>query len=186
MGTGRARQREKSTVTDNGIHIRWMIRRDMPEVMRAERASFEYSWTEDDFLRCLRQRNCIGMVVEQGDRIGGFMIYELHKTRLHLLNFAVHPSVRRTGLGKLMVGKLVYKMTSHRRQKITLAVRERNLAAQMFFRAHGFQATRMLQNYYEDSGEDAYQMELMAPPYDPFDGFGVIAPVNRIAQYEES
>ena len=68
-----------------------MIRRDMPEVMRTERASFEYSWTEDDFLRCLRQRNCIGMVAERGDSIIGFMIYELHKTRLHVLNFAVHP-----------------------------------------------------------------------------------------------
>ncbi len=56
-----------------------MIRRDMPEVMRTERASFEYSWTEDDFLRCLRQRNCIGMVAEHGDSIIGFMIYELHK-----------------------------------------------------------------------------------------------------------
>jgi len=182
MSTGRARQKDKTGV---GVHIRWMIRRDMPEVMRTERASFEYAWTEDDFLRCLRQRNCIGMVAEHGDAITGFMIYELHRTRLHVLNFAVHPAVRRTGIGGLMVDKLVYKLTSHRRQKITLAVRERNLAAQMFFRAHGFKATKMLRNYYEDSGEDAYQMELRAPAYDPFDEFAV-GPVNRIAQYEEN
>ena len=184
MSTGRARQRDR--VTTGATHIRWMIRRDMPEVMRTERASFEYSWTEDDFLRCLRQRNCIGMVAESGESINGFMIYELHKTRLHVLNFAVHPSCRRTGIGAMMVAKLVYKMTSHRRQKITLAVRERNVAAQMFFRAHGFNATKLLRDYYEDSGEDAYQMELRAPAYDPFDGFGVIGPVNRIAQYEEN
>lgn len=184
MSTGRARQKDR--VAAGAVHIRWMIRRDMPEVMRTERASFEFSWTEDDFLRCLRQRNCIGMVAEQGDRVAGFMIYELHRTRLHLLNFAVHPGARRTGIGRLMVGKLVYKLTSHRRQKITLAVRERNLAAQMFFRAHGFKATRLLHDYYEDSGEDAYQMELQAPPYDPFDGYGVIGPVNRIAMYEEN
>lgn len=183
MSTGRARQRER--VGASAVHIRWMIRRDMPEVMRAERASFEFSWTEDDFLRCLRQRNCIGMVAEQAERIAGFMIYELHRNRLHLLNFAVHPGVRRTGIGRLMVDKLVYKLTSHRREKITLAVRERNTAAQMFFRAHGFKATRVLHNYYEDSGEDAYQMELAAPAYDPFDGFGVIGPVNRVALFEE-
>lgn len=186
MAAGRTRQREKITTAKDAVHVRWMIRRDMPEVMRTERTSFEYAWTEDDFLRCLRQRNCIGMVVELPDRIGGFMVYELHKTRLHLLNFAVHPSVRRTGLGRLMIGKLVFKLTSHRREKITLAVRERNLTAQMFFRAHGFKASRLLRNYYEDSGEDAYQMELMAPPYDAFDGNGVIGPVNRIAQYEEN
>ena len=182
MSTGRARQRERSST---GIHIRWMIRRDMPEVMRTERASFEYSWTEDDFLRCLRQRNCIGMVAEQGDSIIGFMIYELHKTRLHVLNFAVHPAARRSGIGGMLVGKLIYKMVSHRRQKVTLAVRERNLPAQVFFRGHGFKATRLLRKYYEDSGEDAYQMELLAPTYEPFDDLeGAV--VNRIAQYEES
>jgi [ribosomal protein S18]-alanine N-acetyltransferase len=184
MNTGRVRQRDK--LGAGTIHIRWMIRRDMPEVMKTEQGSFEYSWTEDDFLRCLRQRNCIGMVAETGETICGFMIYELHKTRLHVLNFAVHPTARRTGIGSMMVAKLVYKMTSHRREKITLAVRERNLTAQMFFGAHGFQATKLLRNYYEDSGEDAYQMELRAPAYDPFDGFGVVGPVNRIAQFEEN
>ena len=182
MSTGRARPKDRS---GTGVHIRWMIRRDMPEVMRTERASFEYAWTEDDFLRCLRQRNCIGMVAEQGETIHGFMIYELHRTRLHVLNFAVHPSVRRSGIGGMMVGKLIYKLVSHRRQKITLAVRERNLAAQMFFRAHGFKATRLLRNYDEDSGEDAYQMELHAPEDEWLDGL-LVGPPNRIAQYEEN
>jgi ribosomal-protein-alanine N-acetyltransferase len=175
MSTGRA-QKDKVRV-----HIRWMIRRDMPEVLTAERASFEYSWTEDDFLRCLRQRNCIGMVAEQNDRVVGFMIYELHKNKLHILNFAVHPQARRMGIGGQMVGKLVNKLSTHRRQKITLAVRERNLTAQVFFRSHDFKATRVLRNYYEDSGEDAFQMEFrVGTDYED----EVEGPVNRIAQYE--
>jgi len=45
-----------------GVHIRWMIRRDMPEVLDIESGSFEFPWSEEDFIRCLRQRNCIGMV----------------------------------------------------------------------------------------------------------------------------
>src|SRR5262245_54857976 len=104
MSTGRAirRERDRSIADATAVHIRWMIRRDMPDVMVTERASFEYAWTEDDFLRCLRQRNCIGMVAERGDSVIGFMIYELHRTRLHLLNFAVHPAVRRTGIGAMM------------------------------------------------------------------------------------
>jgi ribosomal-protein-alanine N-acetyltransferase len=178
MSTGRARAKEKSAT---GVHIRWMIRRDMPEVMRTERASFEYAWTEDDFLRCLRQRNCIGMVAEENDHVAGFMIYELHKTRLNVLNFAVHPTVRRVGIGGMLIAKLEYKLVSHHRQKITLAVRERNLAAQMFFRSHGFQATKLLRNYYEDSGEDAYHMEFRATPLEAVQEFG--SPVNRIANY---
>src|SRR6476660_3526776 len=91
------------------VHIRWMIRRDMPEVIQTEQESFEYAWTEEDFLRCLRQRNCIGMVAAQGEKVVGFMIYELHKAKLHILNFAVHPSCRRLGVGAQMTAKLVSK-----------------------------------------------------------------------------
>ena len=167
------------------VHIRWMIRRDMAEVMGAERSSFDHPWTEEDFLQCLRQRNCIGMVAEEGDRVVGFMIYELHKSRLHLLNFAVAPAHRRTGIGAQMVSKLIGKLASHRRSKISLAVRERNLPAQLFFRALDFKAMRVLRNYYEDSGEDAFLMEYRVTDEDEYgDGNGGWA--NRIAQYEEN
>ena len=39
------------------VHIRWMIRRDMAEVLDIEGQCFEFPWSEDDFVRCLRQRN---------------------------------------------------------------------------------------------------------------------------------
>jgi ribosomal-protein-alanine N-acetyltransferase len=176
MSTNRA---EKEQVR---VHIRWMIRRDMPEVLQTEQESFEYSWTEEDFLRCLRQRNCIGMVAEQGEKVVGFMIYELHKAKLHILNFAVHPQYRRVGVGAQMVAKLISKLSSHRRTRITLEVRETNLPAQLFFRAQGFKAVRVLRGFYEDSGEDAFLMyyRLADDPGDDSEE------VNRIAQYEES
>ena len=178
MSTGRA----TLTRTQNRVHIRWMIRRDMPDVLQTERDSFDYAWTEEDFLRCLRQRNCIGMVAEMNDRVVGFMIYELHKSKLHVLNFAVAPGCRRMGIGMQMVAKLIAKLSSHRRTKITLAIRERNLAAQLFFRQLDFKAVKVLRNYYEDSHEDAFLMEFRVEKEDEFDA----APVNRIAQYEES
>ena len=61
-----------TTAAPTKTHIRWMIRRDMPDVLRAERDSFEFSWTEEDFLKCLRQRNCIGMVAEHNEKVVGF------------------------------------------------------------------------------------------------------------------
>ena len=108
MSTGRT---EKEQVR---VHIRWMIRRDMPEVLAIEHASFEFPWCEEEFLRVLRQRNCIGMVAEYGERVVGFMIYELHKTKLQVLNFAVSPEFRRQGVGRQMVAKLVGKLSGHR------------------------------------------------------------------------
>ncbi len=164
------------------VHIRWMIRRDMPEVLQAEQLSFEHAWTEEDFLRCLRQRNCIGMVAEQGERVVGFMIYELHKARLHILNFAVHPRFRRGAIGGQMVSKLIGKLSSHRRTRITLEVRETNLQAQLFFKAQNFRGTRVLRNFYEDSGEDAYLMQYCLGN----DAYveGEEEPANRIARFD--
>src|SRR5437870_251103 len=141
------------------VHIRWMIRRDMPEVLHIETQCFEFAWTEEDFLRCLRQRNCIGMVAELGEKVVGFMIYELHKNKLHILNFAVHPQWRRRGVGAQMVAKLISKLSSHRRTRITLEVRETNLPAQLFFSRQEFRAVRVLRGFYGDSGEDAFLME---------------------------
>src|SRR5437016_1703770 len=126
------------------VHIRWMIRRDMPEVLQIEQQSFEFAWTEEDFLRCLRQRNCIGMVAEHGEKVVGFMIYELHKAKLHILNFAVHAAWRRLAVGSQMVAKLISKLSSHRRTRITLEVRETNLPAQLFFSKQNFRAVKVL------------------------------------------
>ena len=160
------------------VHIRWMIRRDMSEVLDIERESFEFPWSEEDFIRCLRQRNCIGMVAEHDDRVVGYMIYELHKARLHILNFSVARSMQRLNIGAQMVEKLISKLSSQRRSRITLEVRETNLAAQLFFRENGFRAVSVLRDYYEDSPEDAYLMQYRYRPI-PAE---MVFPVNRITR----
>lgn len=137
-------------------HIRWALRRDMEEVLGIERDSFEFPWLHDDFVRCLRQKNCIVMVAECGDVIAGYMVYELHSRRLHLLNFAVDPLCRRLGVGRQMIEKLLGKLSPERRVAITVTVRERNLSAQMFFQRFGFKAEEVLVGYYQDTDEDAY------------------------------
>ncbi len=146
------------------IHIRWMIRRDMPSVLAIEEASFEFPWSEEEFIRCLRQRNCIGMVAERDDEVVGFMIYELHKNRLHLLNFAVCPSARRQNVGSRMLEKLSSKLSADRRNRILLEVRETNLDAQLFFKSLNFRAISVLRDYYEDTTEDAYLMQFRYRP----------------------
>jgi ribosomal-protein-alanine N-acetyltransferase len=147
-----------------GVHVRWMIRRDMAEVVAIEQEAFEFPWSEEEFTRCLRQRNCIGMVAEMADSVVAFMIYELHRSKLHVLNFAVVRSHRRLGIGSRMMDKLVGKLTPDRRGRIVLEVRETNLPAQLFFRSLGFRATSVLKDFYEDSTEDAYLMQYVAEP----------------------
>lgn len=141
------------------VHIRWMIRRDMPEVLDIENLSFQYPWPEDDFIRLLRQRNCLGMVADVKDTVAGFMVYELPQTRLFVHNFAVAPAFCGKGIGRAMLDKLVRKLSTERRSRILANVRESNVDAQLFFRACGFRAVATLRDHFEETTEDAYVFE---------------------------
>ena len=142
------------------VHIRWMIRRDMTEVLEIENKSSEHPWTETNFIHQLRQRNCIGMIAESEDeKVVGYMIYELHKDKLIVLNFAVHPDHQRKGVGRQMIEKLTSKLSYQRRNGIQLAVRETNVVACNFLTKMDFQYTQTLVDAYDDVDEDAYIFE---------------------------
>ncbi len=143
------------------VLIRWMIRRDMPEVLDIEHFSADLPWHEADFLDCLRQKNCIGMVAEHQERIVGYMIYELLKNQLRVLNFAVAPWARRQRVGTMMLEKLVNKLAQQRRQEIVLEIRESNMPALMFFKKSGLKAKGVLRDHFltpQGETEDAYVM----------------------------
>ena len=106
------------------------------------------------------------------------MIYELHKSRLRILNFAVAPDSRRTGVGRQMVRRLVDKLSQQRRTEIVLEVRETNLPAQMFFKGEGFRAFRVVRDRYDDTTEDAYAMHFALA-----DSPAAYKPQNRISAF---
>jgi ribosomal-protein-alanine N-acetyltransferase len=173
---------ESSTKHRLDVQIRWLIRRDMPEVLQIEQASFSTAWTDEDFLSCLRQRNCIGMVAEHHHQIVGFMIYELHKSKLHILNFAVMQDYRRMGVGTQMILRLIDKLSQQRRNEILLDLRESNLDAQLFFRTQGFRAIRIVRSHYDDTDEDAYIMQFRLDQQ--VDSLAPYAPQNRISEID--
>lgn len=144
----------------HNIHVRWMIRRDLCDVVDIENEAFEFPWSEDEFIRCLRQRNCIGMLAEDTTtkRILGFMVYELGKTKLHVLDFAIRKECRRQGVGRALLEKLKAKLWPGRRTRIMLEVRETNLDGQLFWQSQGFKAVSVLRDFYDDTDEDAYVM----------------------------
>jgi len=162
------------------VYVRWMIRRDLPEVLAIEAKANEYGWCEEDFVAAMRQRNCIGLVAEQGDKVLGFVIYELHKHKLHILNLAVTKGMQRNGVGTQILNKLISKLSGDKRNHITLDLRESALSAQLFFKAMGFQALRVLRAFYDDSGEDAYSMRYA------LSGADIIEEPVELAPYAES
>lgn len=148
--------------TDNLVHIRWMIRRDMRQIMQIGNA---LGWTEEQFIEQLRQRNCIGMVAERFESILGYMIYELHEDEIELVNMAVHPEHRRCRIGSQMLTKLKRKLATHRRRKLVSAVSDANLPAHLLLQFNDFKplpivpvrrlGTRDVYHFiYETNGED--------------------------------
>ena len=128
--------------------IRWIQRSDMYDVQQIENASSDDPWTDTDFTKCLRKRNVIGCVLETEFNPLGFMIYELHKSSLLVVKFAVAPIERRNGYGRQMVQRLVDKLSHQRRTEIEIVIPESNLQSQLFFSACGFNAEEIRDDEY--------------------------------------
>lgn len=144
------------TTIETKLELRWMIRKDMGDVLKLESACYSDPWTEWELIQRLRQKQTIGMVAEAGCEIVGYMVYDLCEEHIELVNFTVSPSYRRRRVGSLMLEKLVGKLTQ-KRPFIKLLVSERNLPAQLFFKRRGFRAIRVLRNYFGE-GLGAYEM----------------------------
>lgn len=144
------------------VHVRWMIRRDMPEILEIERECFwGDAWSEDTFLSHLRNRTVVGMVAEVDDSVGGYMVYNLLPQRIAVWNFAAQPALWRRGVGMAMTDKLKCKLSVHRRSAIDVIVRDTNDTAHLFFRSQGFRCTSIERGAFAD-GQDGYRFEYRA------------------------
>ena len=141
------------------VRFRWLASiRDLESVRRIETASFEFPWTDEDFICCLREPKCTGVVATDPDnRVVGFMLY-LNRpwTTLHVLNLAVDPACRHRLVGTQMIGSLKQALHIVHGEEIVTEVRESNLAAQLFLQRCGFESTDVRKSYYDDTPEDAY------------------------------
>jgi ribosomal-protein-alanine N-acetyltransferase len=141
------------------VNVRIMVRRDFAEVQSIEESCFEFPWTEQEFLSCLQQPNCLGLVAECEGKIAGFLIYEMSKGGTFITNIAVDPALQRHNIARQMIQKLVTKMLTRQTRKLVIEIRETNLSALLCFRALGFRASNVLKNFYEGQNEDAYVLQ---------------------------
>lgn len=150
------------------VHVRWMISRDMAEVLQIEATSFSAAdrWGEETFLRCLRDRNTVGLVAEHGDEVLGFAVYRLCGGHVRLAKLAVRADCRRRQVGAQMIAKIATRL-SLQRPVMRLDVCETSLGAQLFFKRLGFRATKTLRGRY-DGERDAYVMEYRMEECDAF------------------
>lgn len=67
-----------ATLAASALHARWMIARDIPECVDLSYRRNDLAWLAEDFRDSLRDRCCIGYVVEKGIDVVGFYVIELY------------------------------------------------------------------------------------------------------------
>lgn len=141
------------------VYTRWLVRRDMDDVVAIESESSPYPATHDEILALLRERNIIGMVAESSYRVAGYCVYEVSPERITLLQLAVAQHTRRKGVGTVLLEKLKRKIdASETRFSLDVNVRETNLPGQLWLRNRGLRGVCVNRRYFADSGEDAFLM----------------------------
>jgi ribosomal-protein-alanine N-acetyltransferase len=84
---------------------------------------------------------------------------------LHILSVATLPEHRRRGLARALLAHALEYARQQRAQRIQLEVRRSNRGAIRLYRAFGFRATGIREQYYADNLEDAIEMAVFLDPF---------------------
>jgi len=138
--------------------------RDLPGILEIERLAFPQPWSLDSFRRELMLPFSRIMVAapteaEANGKLAGFLCRWLVADECHILNVAVHPDLRRGGIGMALMAEAINEAKAKKIRLVTLEVRRSNVAARSLYRRLNFEERRLRSNYY-GPGEDAIVMEL--------------------------
>lgn len=104
------------------------------------------------------------LIVEQDNRIQGFVVCQVVLDDLNILNVAVAPRAQRRGIASALLERLLAAQPGGA-GRCLLDVRESNVAARALYQKLGFSEDGVRRNYYPTSQgrEDAVLMSLSLP-----------------------
>ncbi len=132
---------------------------DIPSILVIEQLSFSHPWTKQHFLYEIEQNPFAFMfVAREGDHILGYIDFWITFETGQVNNVAVHPQLRKKGIGRLLIADAMNRMHRGGCQRVTLEVRVSNASAIRLYESFGFKTLLTKEKYYEDQ-EDALFME---------------------------
>jgi ribosomal-protein-alanine N-acetyltransferase len=138
--------------------IRRLAYSDLPAVISIERRSFPTPWSLAMFVLELSKPSGICLAATDGDALLGYLVCSRYDQVWHLMNVAVAPEHRRTGVARGLIAKLVEEGGG--KLPFTLEVRISNHPAIAMYERLGFRSAGVRPRYYQDNGEDALIMWL--------------------------
>jgi ribosomal-protein-alanine N-acetyltransferase len=166
----------------SNLTLRPMSATDLEQVALLDAMSFPLAWPPGAFAkelvnpqaRCwvmeitadapLEYEAAIGLrldnlTVRPGESaVAAMLVYWLVLDEAHVATLAVHPALRRRGLGRMILRRALEEAARGGAKLAYLEVRESNLAAQEMYREFGFEVTGRRSRYYMT--EDAVLMTL--------------------------
>jgi ribosomal-protein-alanine N-acetyltransferase len=130
------------------------------DILRIEQVSFPSPWAGESFEHEVRNPLSRFWGILSDDRLMAYICFWVAAGEIHLMNIAVHPKMRKKGLGRLLMEKMIQSGGEEDVRKIWLEVRPSNVAARALYSGIGFVEVGRRRRYYTDTGEDAIVMTL--------------------------
>ena len=137
--------------------IRRLTYADLPQVIAIERRAFPTPWSLAMFVLELSKPGGVCLAARRDGNLAGYLICSRYDTVWHIMNVAVDPARRRTGVATALLFEL-FERVGDDNARFTLEVRTSNAPAIELYERFGFRAAGVRRRYYQDNGEDALIM----------------------------
>ena len=157
----------------SAIRIEPMRPADLDAVVEIERASFPSPWSRRAFLYELEQNRVAHLWVGRADGavpskprpVVGYLCVWAISGEIHVTNLAVHPTWRRQGVARHLLGALLEHYRRGGATRVVLEVRPANVEARRLYEAFGFREVGLHRRHgqLEDRWRDVMVVELLLP-----------------------
>ena len=125
------------------------------QVAKLEAECFSMPWSEKSISSEITNPLAFWLVAVDGDAVAGYVGSQSVMGEADMMNIAVAPAYRRTGVAKTLVEKLILGLQERDVHCLTLEVRSSNNAAISLYEKMGFDQIGRRPNYYSAPKEDA-------------------------------
>ena len=145
----------------NNLHIVRMEYGHLPQVAELEKQCFSQPWTQAMLREELDNEFCEMLVAQDEDEcVAGYCGVQMITTEAYITNVAVSPDMRRRGIARALVKRMIDMASERGMDFITLEVRTSNSNARALYESLGFSCQGLRKRYYTNPSEDALIMTL--------------------------
>lgn len=138
------------------VKVRPLAAQDVEAVLAIQGLCPEIAqWSLWDYDRVARGEMAGWVAAQDAEHVAGFLVARRIANDLEILNFAVHPQMRRRGFGEALLGEAMAWGKSFHAETALLEVRASNFAALAFYQRHDFHLVGKRPKYYTAPIEDA-------------------------------